>query len=87
MAGLPEEISNKKLAGLDLLRTIAITIVFFWHYALSGGPKWVQAIGDFGWSGVDLFFVLSGYLIGAQLLSNVVKTNHIPFRDFYLKRF
>ncbi len=39
------------------------------------------------WKGVDLFFVLSGYLIGYQLLNEIKKTSIISFRRFYLKRF
>jgi peptidoglycan/LPS O-acetylase OafA/YrhL len=49
-------------------------------------PAWLEPIADFGWSGVDLFFVLSGYLIGAQLLSRVATGQRILIKDFYIQR-
>jgi peptidoglycan/LPS O-acetylase OafA/YrhL len=55
-----------RLPGLDLLRAAAILWVMLYHLASYGigMPGFV----DHGWMGVDLFFVLSGYLIGGQLL-------------------
>jgi len=67
--------------ALDGLRAIAILMVFAVHY----GPF----IRDFslfkwGWVGVDLFFVLSGFLITGILYD----TLHEPhfFRSFYIRR-
>lgn len=79
---------NQKLAGLDHLRAFAIIIVFLYHYAgLFGHPQWVSTISKFGWTGVDLFFVLSGYLISSQLFAGVAKTGSISFLTFFIKRF
>jgi peptidoglycan/LPS O-acetylase OafA/YrhL len=39
-----------------------------------------------GWLGVDVFFVLSGYLITRVLLDDVSKTGHVSFVRFYLRR-
>jgi peptidoglycan/LPS O-acetylase OafA/YrhL len=39
-----------------------------------------------GWVGVDLFFVLSGFLIGSQLLQALARDGHVRFGRFYLKR-
>lgn len=75
-----------KFPALDLLRSLAIIIVFFWHYRQSGSPEWVNSIGQFGWTGVDLFFVLSGYLIGNQLMAKVGEGHKISLKNFYLKR-
>ena len=48
--------------GLDILRGLAIILVLFRHSDLEN-----NLIQDFGWLGVDLFFVLSGFLISNLL--------------------
>src|SRR5205085_6588137 len=40
----------------------------------------------FGWIGVDLFFVLSGYLIGGQLLASLVRRHRINLGRFFARR-
>jgi len=81
-------ISDKhKLLGLDHLRAFAITYVLFFHYQMFGHPDWVNKIGSFGWTGVDLFFVLSGFLISGQLFSTIVKEKFFSMRVFLTKRF
>jgi peptidoglycan/LPS O-acetylase OafA/YrhL len=78
---------NPRLNGLDHLRAFAIAYVFLFHYQnLVPHPKWLEALGRFGWSGVDLFFVLSGYLIGGQLLALQARGKPIVISDFYIKR-
>ena len=51
-----------KFQGLDLLRAIAIVAVVLWHFRDTGVR--------IGWIGVNLFFILSGFLIGTILLKN-----------------
>ena len=81
-------ISDKhKLLGLDHLRALAITYVLLFHYQLFGHPAWVNKIGGFGWTGVDLFFVLSGFLIAGQLFNTIKKGKAIDMREFFAKRF
>ncbi len=63
----------RHLAGLDALRALAILLVLTFHYPYSEGPAWFAAIAQYGWAGVDLFFVLSGFLIGRQLLSPLAR--------------
>ncbi len=78
-----------KLYGLDHLRAFAITLVFLFHYSIiSGGePTWLPGIIKFGWTGVDLFFVLSGFLISSQVFAQIKNGQAISFRQFFLKRF
>ncbi|SEK67221.1 acyltransferase family protein [Parapedobacter koreensis] len=79
------DVDRKHLAGLDHLRALAIILVFLCHYRAYERPGWVNEIGLFGWSGVDLFFVLSGYLIGNQLMRQL-NTGSIHFGEFYVNR-
>lgn len=71
--------------GLDLLRALAILLVVVYHAGLFGFvlPYRVQR---FGWIGVDLFFVLSGYLIGGQLLKAAARGEAVDIRGFYWRR-
>lgn len=68
---------SKRVYGLDLFRAIAIILVVHGHgkFMLEGTP-----LQGFPWislpSGVDLFFVLSGFLIGSILLKLVVKLEY-----------
>ena len=76
-----------KLLGLDHLRAFAILYVILFHYQFFGHPAWVRAIAGFGWSGVDLFFVLSGFLISGQLFATIAKDRKISLSEFFIKRF
>ncbi|MEI8326227.1 MAG: acyltransferase, partial [Betaproteobacteria bacterium] len=76
-----------RLPGLDLLRSIAIIWVMMFHSFLLGGlgPDW-SWLSRFGWMGVDLFFVLSGFLIGTQVLTPLAQGTRLSYTDFYLRR-
>jgi len=79
---------KNRLHGLDHLRSIAIILVLLYHYNVYYGvPEWLNGFSSFGWSGVDLFFVLSGYLITEKLFSEYEKTGWIDFKGFYRNRF
>jgi Predicted acyltransferases len=77
---------RRHLAGLDHLRVLAIVLVFLCHYRAYERPVWVDEIGLFGWTGVDLFFVLSGYLISDGLMRQLRSNRTIGFGEFYLNR-
>jgi peptidoglycan/LPS O-acetylase OafA/YrhL len=77
--------SNSRLAGLDTLRTCAIVWVILFHLQGVLPAAW-QPVGGMGWLGVDLFFVLSGYLIGSQLLRGVAIHRRLNVLDFYRRR-
>lgn len=70
---------NKYRADIDGLRTIAVTSVVLYHASLSAFSG--------GFVGVDVFFVISGYLITSLLLREVESTGKIDFTQFYSKRF
>jgi peptidoglycan/LPS O-acetylase OafA/YrhL len=75
---------SPRIQGLDLLRSIAILGVMLFHTRGTGLP--FDAVGRFGWMGVDLFFVLSGYLIGSQLLRPWSRGERPSMGGFYLRR-
>lgn len=77
---------NKKLHGLDHLRALAIIAVLFYHYRMFPHPRWIDETMGFGWTGVDLFFVLSGYLISAQLFASMAAGKQISLPEFFIKR-
>ncbi len=71
--------NKERIESLDGLRGVAILLVLFFHlfYYLPGS--------DYGWAGVDLFFVLSGFLITGILLDTI---NHPHYwKYFYARRF
>jgi peptidoglycan/LPS O-acetylase OafA/YrhL len=76
--------SNQRLPGLDLLRAIAILWVMLFHARGLNLPFY--PVARFGWMGVDLFFVLSGFLIGSQLLKPYLEGKRPSLGLFYLRR-
>jgi peptidoglycan/LPS O-acetylase OafA/YrhL len=82
----------KKVPELDGIRGLAIAMVVFWHHFCTlpldiapGTPVgYLYKSTSWFWSGVDLFFVLSGFLIGGILLEHRAAGNFLPV--FYTKR-
>jgi peptidoglycan/LPS O-acetylase OafA/YrhL len=79
------------IAALDGLRGVAILLVVLHHFAMFGGfepatklDAVAVALTGAGWAGVDLFFVLSGFLI-TRILLNSNGERHF-FRNFYARR-
>ncbi|MFC5473570.1 acyltransferase family protein [Paraherbaspirillum soli] len=76
-----------RLNGLDTLRAAAIALVFMYHYMVFvSHVETFGVLSNIGWVGVDLFFVLSGYLIGNQILSAIAQGRQFSLKTFYIKR-
>jgi peptidoglycan/LPS O-acetylase OafA/YrhL len=77
---------TNRLASLDVLRGVAIVLVLCQHMpaSLAKGP--LAALKLFGWTGVDLFFVLSGYLISSLLYRELNDTGSLGIGRFLLRR-
>lgn len=63
--------------SVDIFRAVAIILVVLYHY---------KRIVPFGFLGVDLFFVISGLLIGGILTNEFRRDGKIKFRSFFLRR-
>lgn len=81
----PTDLSRRNLQ-LDILRGLAILMVLACHSIHVQKPTWNAALIRAGWSGVDLFFVVSGFLISGLLFSEYRKTGGIRFRRFAIRR-
>jgi peptidoglycan/LPS O-acetylase OafA/YrhL len=66
------------IPAIDGLRAIAVVAVMLYHLGLS----WIPG----GFLGVDLFFVISGYVITRLLLDSIQERGGLDLRDFYLAR-
>jgi peptidoglycan/LPS O-acetylase OafA/YrhL len=83
--------SKSRVPELDGLRGLAIFLVVLFHYvsqegeAASTASRFLQRFAILGWSGVDLFFVLSGFLIGGILIDARASSSY--YRTFYARRF
>ena len=92
---IPSSRTAGRIPELDGLRGVAITLVVITHClnleATPGEPQYlrdllhlVNSAKSLAWSGVDLFFVLSGFLIGMRLLETRLSPKY--FRSFYARR-
>jgi peptidoglycan/LPS O-acetylase OafA/YrhL len=80
--------ATRRLPELDGIRGLAILLVLVYHvtrlYFPADGPIWIRQLLLFGWCGVDLFFVLSGFLIGGILLDT--RRSPTAVKTFYGRR-
>jgi len=74
----PQDSRLPYLPGIDALRAIAVLAVFLYH----AGIGWMPG----GFLGVDVFFVISGYLITSLLLSERRRTGRVRLGQFWLRR-
>jgi peptidoglycan/LPS O-acetylase OafA/YrhL len=82
--------SSKHIPALDGVRGLAILAVFFHHYGAGGihSPsamvRGIATVCGLGWTGVDLFFVLSGFLITGILFDTQSEPSY--YSKFYARR-
>ena len=75
---------NSRNQSLDVLRGIAVLMVVLWHYALL--TNHASKLSQVGITGVDLFFVLSGFLISGLLFTEYKSTGAISLKRFWIRR-
>lgn len=89
-------VSDRSIRWLDGLRVLAFLLVFWFHltsglYFRQTGMLGLQQsltfviLGGFGWTGVPLFFVISGFLVGAAVVIGTIEGNLDPLQ-FFLRR-
>ncbi len=74
----PQDSRFPYLPGVDALRALAVLAVFLYH----AGVGWMPG----GFLGVDVFFVISGYLITSLLLREFRRDGHLRLGRFWLRR-
>lgn len=84
------KVSERSL-NLDILRGFAILLAMGWHMNhLFEGPtaiRWLLFPGArFGWAGVDLFFVLSGFLVSGLIFREIDHTGGFDLKRFFIRR-
>jgi len=82
--------NRERIPGLDGIRGVAILLVILFHASVfldsgAGYERWLMVLLKSGWLGVDLFFVLSGFLITRILLDTREKPRF--FTVFFARRF
>jgi peptidoglycan/LPS O-acetylase OafA/YrhL len=77
------------IADIQVLRCLAVTVVVMQHFATWFSLRLPGTSYDlnFLWIGVDLFFVISAFLIVSHLLGNNIKDQKTALRTFWLRRF
>ena len=70
--------SNRYIHSVDGLRAVAVVAVLLYHL----GIDWIPG----GFLGVDLFFVISGYVITGLILDSIERSGTLDLRAFYLSR-
>lgn len=71
---------NSRIESIDFLRGIAVWLVLFRHH------QFWPLMNQYGWIGVDLFFVLSGFLVSGLLFSEYKKFGSVKPGQFILRR-
>jgi len=84
---------RSRVASLDIVRSVAIALVLGRHLNIDVPETWPRALRLFveawirgGWTGVDLFFVLSGFLVSGLLWSDYLRNGKLNVVRFYFRR-
>lgn len=80
---------HSRMIQLDILRGVAILLVIFAHTIPPETSSWQSVfryLQILGTTGVDLFFVLSGFLVGGLLFKELLTKSHLDVRRFLIRR-
>src|ERR1700704_2847705 len=76
--------SNQQIFTIEALRGMAALLVTWFHMTNTYSLDWVRYSGFYGWLGVDMFFVISGFIIPYSLHRSQYKLAYFP--HFLLRR-
>jgi peptidoglycan/LPS O-acetylase OafA/YrhL len=83
-------VPNQRSIGLDLLRFVAVLMVIVSHLAMEPIPasrmQFLSHVVGYGTAGVNLFFVLSGFLVSGLLFNEYKRTGELSIKRFYVRR-
>jgi peptidoglycan/LPS O-acetylase OafA/YrhL len=74
----PIQLKENYLNQIQILRALSVILIFFFHSNLESFSK--------GYLGVDIFFIISGYVITKILEEKIFYRNKYKFKEFYIKR-
>jgi peptidoglycan/LPS O-acetylase OafA/YrhL len=75
---MPIQLKKNYLHQIQILRALSVLLIFFFHSNIESFSK--------GYLGVDIFFVISGYVITKILEEKIFHNNKYKFKEFYIKR-
>jgi peptidoglycan/LPS O-acetylase OafA/YrhL len=80
---------GKREIELDFIRGVAILMVLDYHFremSIFFAPLAAMGFPHFGWAGVDLFFILSGFLVGGLILREWKRSGNFDAGRFLKRR-
>lgn len=85
-AGIPSD-QNLNIGSIEMLRGIACTMVCLFHFTNGNGNfisegSWIKAITSKGWLGVEVFFVISGFIIPYAMAQSRYRLRDLPWFIF-----
>lgn len=82
---IPDVLNQKLYPSLNGLRAISIIMVIIHHYIFlyKGSSKYFYFLGPLG---VDIFFVISGFLITTLCIREKIETGDLSLKNFYIRR-
>ncbi len=75
---------QQRLGTIDALRGVAALSVAWYHFTHALPQPWIKASGNYGWAGVEMFFVISGFIIPYSLHRSGYHSRDFPL--FLVKR-
>ncbi len=85
----PSSVHARRI-DLDVVRGLAILLAVGWHFNIVTEVALLDFVlypgRAIGWAGVDIFFVLSGFLVGRMILEEYGSTGEFNYKDFFVRR-